>query len=73
MTRHRILFALVMLAALAATPAFSQNAPEKKSPGAMAATDRADIQNRASCEREAKALKLGYFKRKSFIKNCMRR
>ena len=73
MEQRRILFAVVTLAALAATPAFSQTAPEKKSPGAMAAIDRATVLNRASCEREAKAMKLGYFKRKSFIKNCMRR
>ena len=66
-------FIAVALTAFVAAPAFSQTAPEKKSPGAMATTDRAEIQNRATCEREAKAMKLGYFKRKSFIKNCMRR
>ena len=76
MTQRRIIFACVTLAALAATPAFSQTAPEKKphmSPGAMAATDRAAINNRATCTREAKEMKLGYFKRRAFIKNCMRR
>jgi hypothetical protein len=65
----------VALTAFTAAPCFSQSAPEnsKKSPGAMATIDRAAIQNRASCEREAKALKLSYWKRRSFIKNCMKR
>ena len=72
---YRIGIALVALAVFAATPAFSQSAPEKykMSPGAMAAISRATIQNRETCKREAKDLKLGYFKRRSFIKNCMKR
>jgi hypothetical protein len=73
MALRRIVFVCVALTAFAAGPAFSETALEKKSPGAMAAIDRAEIQNRAACEREAKAMKLGYFKRKSFVKNCMRR
>jgi hypothetical protein len=66
----------VALTAFAAAPAFSQTAPEKKlkmSPGAMATIDRAAINNRATCTREAKDMKLGYFKRRAFIKNCMKR
>jgi hypothetical protein len=65
----------VALTAFAAAPAFSQSAPEnsRKNPGSMATIDRAAIQNRAACEREAKERKLGYFKRKTFIKNCMKR
>jgi hypothetical protein len=69
------IFVAMALTACTAAPAFSQSAPEKSkvSPGTMATIDRAAIQNRAACEREAKALKLGYFKRKRFIKNCMSR
>jgi hypothetical protein len=69
------LFIVVALTAFAAAPAFSQTAAEKPkmSPGAMATSDRAANGNRATCEREAKERKLGYFKRKTFVKNCMRR
>ena len=35
--------------------------------------DRAAIHNRASCERESKERKLSYWKRRTFIKNCMKR
>jgi len=58
-----------------AAPCFSQSAPEKsnKNSGAMATIDRAAIQNRTNCEREAKAQKLKYWKRRVFIKNCMNR
>jgi hypothetical protein len=71
---RRMIFVAVALTAFAA-PAFSQTAPEKvkRSPGEMATMGRAAIQNRATCTREAKAMKLGYFKRRSFIKNCMKR
>ena len=63
------------LAAFTVAPCFSQSAPEKsnKSPGTMATMDRAAIHNRASCERESKEQKLSYWKRRAFIKNCMKR
>jgi hypothetical protein len=65
----------VALTAFVAAPAFSQTAAEKpkNNPGTMATMDRAANGNRAACTREAKEMKLGYFKRKPFIKNCMRR
>jgi hypothetical protein len=65
----------VALVAFAPAPAFSQSAPEtsRNSPGAMATMDRAANQNRASCEREAKEQKLSFWKRRTFIKNCMKR
>ncbi|HZM07905.1 MAG TPA: hypothetical protein VFC11_05550 [Methylocella sp.] len=68
------LFIAVALTAFVAAPAFSQTAEKpKNNPGTMATMDRAANGNRAVCEREAKERKLGYFKRKTFIKNCMRR
>ena len=70
------LFIAMALTAFVAAPAFSQNAPEKKpkmSPGTIAMSDRAAVNNRATCTREAKEMKLGYFKRRAFIKNCMKR
>ena len=75
MSRVAGVFIAVALTAFVAAPAFSQSAAEKPkmSPGAMATNDRAANSNRATCEREAKERKLGYFKRKTFIKNCMRR
>jgi hypothetical protein len=60
------LTAFVAMPALAATP-------KPKSPGEMAAMDRAANLNRATCEREAKAQKLSYFKRRRFVKNCVMR
>ena len=71
----RIGVIVAVLTAFVVAPAFSQNAPEnpKRSPGMMATLDRAAEQNRATCTREAKEMKLGYFKRRAFIKNCMKR
>jgi hypothetical protein len=68
-------FIAVALTAFVAAPAFSQTEAEKPkmSPGAMATSDRAAISNRATCTREAKEMKLGYFKRQAFIRNCMKR
>jgi hypothetical protein len=75
MSRRLGIFAAVALTAFAAAPAFSQTAPEKmkKSPGEMATMDRATVQNRATCQREAKEQKLNYLQRRRFIKNCMNR
>ena len=75
MSRVAGLFIAVALTAFVAAPAFSQTAAEKpkNNPGTMATMDRAANGNRAACTREAKERKLGYFKRKTFIKNCMRR
>jgi hypothetical protein len=75
MSRCLGIFALVVLTAFAAAPAFSQSAPDKskKSPGEIAATDLAANQTRANCRGEAKALKLSYLQRRHFVKNCMNR
>lgn len=65
----------VALTAFVAAPALAENPTEKpkNNPGVMATMDRVANGNRAACTREAKERKLGYFKRKTFIKNCMRR
>ena len=76
MSLRAVIFASLALTVFAVAPAFSQTAPEKKpkrSPGEMAVMDRAAVNNRATCTREAKEMKLGYFKRRAFIKNCMKR
>jgi hypothetical protein len=75
MSRVAGIFVAVALTAFVAAPAFSQTAPEKpkRSPGEMATMDRAAVNNRATCTREAKEMKLGYFKRRAFIRNCMKR
>jgi len=71
MLRRLGIAALVVLTAFAAAPAFSQE-KSKKSPGTMATIDRAANQNRAICAREAKAQKLHFFKRRHFMKACMK-
>jgi hypothetical protein len=55
-------------------PALSQPAPSKpRSPGEIAAADRIAMEKRANCQREARALKLSYFKRLRYVKECVKR
>jgi hypothetical protein len=55
-------------------PAFAQYpAPKPTSPGEMAAIDKDKAEKRAACQREARAQKLSYFKRRQFVRNCARR
>jgi len=55
-------------------PALAQPAPTKpRSPGEIAAADRIVMTKRHTCQREARALKLGYFKRRSYVKECLKR
>jgi hypothetical protein len=68
------IFLLAMLTAIIAMPALSQPTPFKpKSPGMIAATDKDTTEKRANCEREARAQKLSYLKRRQFVKGCIRR
>lgn len=68
------IFTCTLLLSLGAIPALSQSAPSKpKSPGEIAAADRVAAEKRASCEREARALKLNYLKRRNFLRGCLRR
>jgi len=55
-------------------PTLPQPAPSKpRSPGEIAAGDRFVMTKRDNCQREARALKLSYFKRRSYIKECLKR
>lgn len=68
------IFACAMLLALAASPAFSQYpAPKPTTPGEIAAVDRDAAEKRAACQREARAQKLSYLKRRQFVRGCVRR
>jgi hypothetical protein len=74
MSRLLRIFMLAMLTAFVAMPALAQTAPVKpKSPGDIAAADKVAMEKRANCEREARANKLSYLKRRQFIKGCIRR
>jgi hypothetical protein len=68
------IFACTALLLLAAGPAFSQYpAPKPTSPGEIAAADRDAAEKRAACQREARAQKLNYVKRRQFVRGCVRR
>jgi len=55
-------------------PALTQPAPSKsRSPGEIAAADRIAAEKRANCQREARALLLGYFERRRYLKECLKR
>ncbi len=63
---------LAMLAA--AAPAFAQTAPVKpRSPGEIAAADKIAMEKRHNCEVEARAQKLSFFKRRQYIRGCVKR
>ena len=65
---------LAMLTAFAAMPALAQTAPVKpKSPSEIATADKVAMEKRANCEREARASKLSYLKRRRFVQGCIRR
>lgn len=65
---------LAILTTFAAMPALSQTAPLKPNgPGEIAAADKVAMEKRANCEREARANKLSYLKRRQFVKGCIRR
>ena len=64
--------ATVLVAGL--SPALSQTTPAKpQSPGEMSAVDKYATEKRANCEREARAKKLSYLKRRTFVRNCVKR
>ncbi len=66
---------IVMLATLAAAaPALAQTAPVKpRSPGEIAGADRMAAEKRHNCEVEARAQKLSFFKRRQYVRGCIRR
>jgi len=68
------IFSCVTFLWVSLIPALAQPAPSKpRSPGEIAAADRIAMEKRAGCQREARALKLGYFDRRRYIKECMKR
>jgi hypothetical protein len=55
-------------------PALSQSATSKpRSPGEIAAADRAAAEKRENCEAEAREQKLSYLKRHRFVRDCVKR
>jgi epoxyqueuosine reductase QueG len=46
--------------------------PSKKSPGEIATVSRLLVQKQENCRLEAKLQKLTFFKRRSFIRKCMK-
>jgi hypothetical protein len=74
MSRFPRIVTLALLTAFVAMPALAQSAPVKpKNPGEIAAADKLAMEKRANCEREARVNKLSYFKRRQFVKGCIRR
>lgn len=74
MSRLLPVFACTMMLSLATLPAFAQATVSKpKTPGEMAAVDKDTTERRAACEREARAQKLSYMKRRQFVRGCLRR
>jgi hypothetical protein len=63
-----VLLSFVSISAFAQYPA-----PKPTSPGEMAAVDKDKADKRAACQREARAQKLSYFKRRQYVRNCTRR
>jgi hypothetical protein len=74
MPRLLRLSACAVLWSFVAFPAFAQYpAPKPTSPGEIAAIDKDKADKRAACQREARAQKLSYLKRRQYVRNCTRR
>jgi hypothetical protein len=58
---------------MATVPVLSQTSSKPRSPGEIAAADRIAMEKRATCQREARAKKLGFLQRRSFVKDCIKR
>jgi hypothetical protein len=67
-TMSRLLLACAIL--LVANVSHAQTA-KPKSPGEIAATDRAAMEKKADCTRQAKEQKLGLLARRKFVKVCV--
>jgi hypothetical protein len=66
-------FACGVLFFIATAPVLSQTPSRPRSPGEIAAADRIAMEKRATCQREARAKKLNFLHRRSFVKDCVRR
>jgi hypothetical protein len=58
---------------MATVPVLSQTSSKPRSPGEIAAADRIAMEKRATCQREARAKKLAFLQRRSFVKDCIKR
>jgi hypothetical protein len=67
---RRFRFAAVLLAVTAASPSIAQT-PKPRTPGEMAAADKAKAEKTASCRAKAKEQKLTLSKRRAFVKDCV--
>jgi hypothetical protein len=68
------IFSCIALVWIGLIPALAQPGPSKpRSPGEIAAADRIAMEKRANCQREARALLLGYFERRRYQKECLKR
>ena len=73
MIRPLGVFACSLLFFIATAPVLSQTRSKPRSPGEIAAADRIAMEKRATCQREARAKKLNFLQRRSFVKDCVRR
>jgi hypothetical protein len=74
MPRQLRLYVCALLLTFVAFPALAQYpAPKPTSPGEIAAIDKDKAEKRAACQREARAQKLSYLKRRQFVRGCVRR
>ncbi|HET9689445.1 MAG TPA: hypothetical protein VFP79_19935 [Pseudolabrys sp.] len=73
MIRPLGVFACSVLFFIATVPVLSQTPSRPRSPGEIAAADRIAMKKRATCQREARAKKLNFLQRRSFVKDCVRR
>jgi hypothetical protein len=71
MSRLLRVFVLAALTTCVAAPVQAQTA-KPQSPGEMATMDRATTLNRTTCDREARAKKLSYLKRRRFVRDCVK-
>ncbi len=65
--------ACMVLLSLSVMPALAQYNLKPTSPGEIAAADRARMEKRAACDREARTQKMTFWKRRSFVKSCIKR
>jgi hypothetical protein len=73
MLRIMILSAAVVISVGVSTAhAESQSSATRKSPGEIAAASRLLAEKQESCRLDAKRQKLTLFKRRSFVRNCIK-
>jgi hypothetical protein len=72
MSRVAAKFVLPAFILVAASAAWAQQpAPKPRSPGEIAAASRHMAEKQETCRLEAQERKLGFFKRRAFMRGCM--